>query len=144
SPTMCLKLGRYMKSIDVAQTLYAVGRYREVVESMGLDSINTTIDGLLLHAEVVIRTGEPDAAVAIISRVDRARGMTDGQRSRREYVGALISQELGNFDAELNHLQKSISFAERAPDLERLCLAQLHLLIRLADRSGIETASALM
>src|SRR5262249_16756929 len=53
-------------------------------------------------------------------------------------------KENGNFDLQLHHLQKSISFAERAHDLERTCLAQLGLVALIADRTGPDTVSSLL
>ena len=52
--------------------------------------------------------------------------------------------EHGLFEEELQHLQKSIFYADRAGDLERTCWAQFLLASRLADRSGPDSVEALV
>src|SRR5712671_4516150 len=132
-----------MKSIAAAQSLCLEGRFRQALEALPLD-IREAFDTLLLRAELLAQLGETTGSLAIIDSVEKSRSINDAQRSQIEFVRSRIDKEHGDYDSELHHLQKSISYAERAHDTERLCLSQIHLLALIADRSGPETASSLM
>jgi transcriptional regulator with PAS, ATPase and Fis domain/tetratricopeptide (TPR) repeat protein len=134
-----------MKSITIARELFSVGRFRQALEAApSLETHREPVAGRLLRAELLVAVGEAAASLSVIEAVETSRGVSDPERAQIEFVRSLIDKERGNFDSELHHLQKSISFAERAHDTERLCLAQLSLVALVADRSGPETVSALL
>src|SRR5262245_17765517 len=134
-----------MKSLAAAQGLWSVGRLREALESISrADYQNESLATRLLRAELLSEVGDAARASSVVQGIETLRGLTESERSQIEYVKANIEKENGNFDSELHHLQRSISFAERAHDLDRVCLAQLRLVALWGDRSGPETVSGLL
>jgi tetratricopeptide (TPR) repeat protein len=134
-----------MKSIAVAQSLRSAGRFREALEAIPFaDDRRDSLVTRLLRAELLAEVGDAGRSASIIETIETPRSVSESERSQIEFIKAVIEKEKGNFDAELHHLQRSISFAERAHDLERMCLAQLSLVALVADRSGPETVSALL
>jgi DNA-binding NtrC family response regulator/tetratricopeptide (TPR) repeat protein len=134
-----------MKSIATTLSLHAAGRFREALEAVSLsDDRRDSLVARLVRAELLAHSGDVVQSASIIDSISHLRNISEAERSHIEFVRALIEKEKGNFDAELHHLQKAISLAERAHDLERVCLGQLNLVALVADRSGPETVSALL
>jgi transcriptional regulator with PAS, ATPase and Fis domain len=134
-----------MKSIVAAQTMRSTGRFREALEALPSTDVRHESNALrLLRAELLIEVGEAASALSIVQTAPSMKGISEAERSQVEFVNSRIEKERGDYDSELQHLQKSISFAERAHDLERLCLAQLDLVALVADRSGPETVATLL
>jgi DNA-binding NtrC family response regulator/tetratricopeptide (TPR) repeat protein len=134
-----------MKSLATAQSLRSVGRFREALESIpSSDARQESLATRLLRAELISEMGDAAGASSILRGIETVRGLTEVERGQIELVKANIEKENGNFDSELHHLQKSMTFAERGHDLDRVCLIQLRLVALIADRSGPETVSSLL
>jgi DNA-binding NtrC family response regulator/tetratricopeptide (TPR) repeat protein len=134
-----------MKSIAIAQNLRSAGRFREALDTLSpIDDARESIGARLLRAELLVEIGLTTGVSSTIATIEGSRGITDSERSQIEFIKSRICKENGNLDSEVHHLQKSISFAEKAKDIERLCCAQLSLVALIADRSGPETVSALL
>jgi tetratricopeptide (TPR) repeat protein len=88
--------------------------------------------------------GEWVKSQSIVEDLRSHRGLAEVEKSHLEYVSSFIAVERGSTEDEVQHLQKSISCAERAGDLERVCWAQFTLASRLADRSGPDAVEALV
>jgi DNA-binding NtrC family response regulator len=126
-----------------AERLNESGRYKEALQALS-DPRHDRRGQELLRAELFEAVGETERARHFAEEALKSRGLSDSDRSRAEFVLSRVESELGNFDAELIHLRKSISCAERANDLKRICWAQLRLVALIADSSGPESVSALM
>jgi DNA-binding NtrC family response regulator/tetratricopeptide (TPR) repeat protein len=134
-----------MKSIAIAQNLRTAGRFREALDALPtIDGPREPIGARLLRAELLVEIGLTAGVPSLIETIERDRRITDSEKSQIEFIKSCICKENGNLDSEVQHLQKSISFAEKAKDIERLCCAQLSLVALLADRSGPETVSTLL
>ena len=134
-----------MDSLAAARRLNSVGRYREALEELqSVDTHRSTLEAQLLRAELLTITGQPAQALQILQQLDKAKLWTDSERSHSEFIRSRIAKEEGNFDGQLQHLQRSLAAAERAHDLERTCLAQLHLIGLVADRSGPDSVGTLV
>src|SRR5215831_1308950 len=136
-----------MKSIATAESLRSAGRFREALEALPpppVDGLKESAGVRLLRAELLVEIGITTGVPKTIEMIEGTRGVTDSDRSQIEFIKSRICKESGDLDSEFHHLQRSISFAEKAHDIERLCCAQLSLVALVADRSGPETVTALL
>ncbi len=125
-----------MDSTDAARHLSSVGKYRAALEALPPEIRRDNSSTLLLRAELLALVGDWAKAAPIVESLQKLKNVSDADKSHLEYVRAFIALEQGLFEEELQHLQKSIFYADRAGDLERTCWAQFLLASQLADRSG--------
>lgn len=132
-----------MEWIAKIEQLASVGRYREAVENL---EINKRFEGRsaeLTRADLYEKMGNSVKAQSSIEAVLSARGLSDAERGRAELIRARLFANIGDFDSERQHLQKSVLYSERARDLPSTCMAQLYLLAQAADRAGLESARSI-
>jgi hypothetical protein len=115
-----------MEQIATADKLAGVGRYRQALESLGESKRDPRLD--VLRAELLEATGRSSEAEVMAEALLEARGISDVDRSRAEFVLSRVKAEVGDFDGELNHLQRSILHAQKSHDLKCTCWSQLRLL----------------
>lgn len=133
-----------MDSLATAEGLAERGQYRAALKVLSDSGPNRLGQATLLRAELLEITGDTERAHAVIQQIFHSENLTESEQSRAEFILSRLSAEQGNFDAELRHLQKAITLAERVHDLKRACLAQLRLLALIADRSGLHSVGSLL
>src|SRR5206468_1969834 len=103
-----------MDSAATARHFSSVGRYLEALEALpSADRRRETSDVQLLRAELLMLVGDTVEPQLILQDLQQSRILSEVEKSHLEFVRAGVAKEQGHFDAELRHLQKSISFAER-------------------------------
>src|SRR5262245_32134620 len=134
-----------MDSARAAQQLSSVGKYRDALSALATSDARREVTATeLLRAELLALVGECSKAQAVVDGLQRHKTLSDRDRSHLEFVSACIAVERGSTEDEAQHLHKSISFAERAGDLERACWAQFRLASLFADQSGPEAVQGLI
>jgi len=122
-----------------------MGQYRAGLQALrGNDDRKETPRAQLLRAELLARVGDCEKATRILEGLQKLRNLPDLEKSHLEYIRSFIAVENGWFEEELQHLQKSIYYAERAGDLERTCWAQFWLACHLADKPGPDAVEGLV
>jgi DNA-binding NtrC family response regulator/tetratricopeptide (TPR) repeat protein len=134
-----------MDSVSLARQLSSVGKYRAALEALPKEGDRREAASTqLLRAELLALIGDCAKAQKIVENVNAQRGLSDLDRSHLEFVLYWIALESGSREDELQYLQKSIFYADRAGDLYRACWAQYSLGARLADLSGPDAIGGLI
>src|SRR5689334_17329625 len=102
------------ETVQEAERLADAGRYRHAVTMLVGAKRQLNRDALLLQAELLEIVGETDSAQLLLDDLLSSRHLADTDRSRAEFVLSRIAAENGQFTSELNHLQRSLTHAERA------------------------------
>ena len=135
-----------MDSLELANRLKRTGRFTQALGT--LESIRLSqavrLDGQLLKLELLERVGQHRQASELAVFLLKSRGLSPGQRSTCEYVMGRIAFESGDTDVSVARLQRATSLAIEANDMERLCWAQIALLLILADRNGPQASLSLI
>jgi tetratricopeptide (TPR) repeat protein len=98
----------------------------------------------IIRAELLERVGQTDEAITLVHRALSSKTLTLSDRSICELVLARVSIERGSTANAIVHLNRSISDAKRANDLERACEAQLKLLSILSNGAGADATGPLL
>ena len=131
-----------MDSIANARELDSTGHYKEAATALqSSDPRRDTTATRLFRAELLTSLGDIDQALAIIQGLPRAGTLNEAEKSHAELILSRIATESGDLDAELRHLQRSITHAERAGERRQACTARMWLLGLVADLSGFGPAS---
>ncbi|HEY7287365.1 MAG TPA: sigma 54-interacting transcriptional regulator [Vicinamibacterales bacterium] len=113
-----------------------------------IDKVRSDVAGTLkyqaIRAELLERVGRGDEAVAIAHRILAAKNATDVDKSLCEFILARVRIDSGLVEQAIVNLNRSIVLAKRAVDLERLCAAQLKLLVVLSDGIGSDAVAPLL
>ena len=127
-----------MESLTSVRQLHSAGRFAEALSALARTNIDRRdrLAADVLNAELLERTGRFTQSRALAVLVLGTKDLTPGDRSTCELILARLEWENANADAEIVHLQRAITFASQAGDLERMCWSQLRLLLILSDRSG--------
>jgi DNA-binding NtrC family response regulator/tetratricopeptide (TPR) repeat protein len=102
------------------------------------------LDAQLLKLELLERVGQHDLCSELAGVLLRSRGLSASRRSVCEFVMGRIACESGETDIGIAHLQRAISLGIEGNDLERVCWAEIALVLILADRNGPQAALPLM
>src|SRR5712691_11846775 len=135
-----------MDSLEQASRLKRTGRFRQAFRTLESNRLpqNERLDGQLLKLELLERIGQHGHGSELGTLLLKSKELSAGQRSACEYVMGRIAFEAGDTDISVSRLQHAISLATEANDLERLCWAQIALLLILADRNGPQASLPLM
>src|SRR5436190_2538729 len=135
-----------MEFLESAIVLKQAGRFAEalsVLSGVSLTNVKQTA-AHVLRAELLEYVGQHSQARALATTLLKSNRLTKSQQSACEYVMGRILLDDGETDGAVAHLQRSASRAQEAADFERLQAAQLHLLVVVAERSGLGAATALL
>src|SRR4051794_12371272 len=125
-----------MSSFAEAKRLARAGRYGDALQSIGITSSSSErTDLAALRAELLERVGDISAARTLAERL-LTRGVVAGDASLCHFVIARAQLMERHFDAAAASLQKSVTIAEAAGDLERAFSSRLRLLDVVAEHAG--------
>src|SRR5947207_12167361 len=136
-----------MPLLTEASILSERGRFREALDTLdsgGLPSGKDRIVANVLRAELLEHVGRHAQSRALAESLLRSEKLSSVQKSRCECVIGRIDWENGSTDSSLVHLQRAVTLASEAGDLERTCWSQLLLLMSLAGRSGPDSVTPLL
>src|SRR5436309_603519 len=135
-----------MDPLAEVRELQSQGRFASALRT--LDSIRVALSSRLgadvVKIELLEHVGHFAQARALALTLLRSKTLPDGHRATCELVLARVERENGQLASGVTHLQKAVSFAASTDDVEQTCWLQLHLLRRLVDLSGPESASELL
>ena len=134
-----------MNPIETARGHFRNGHVREALSSF--DEARGGISGSadnLFRAELLALLGESEKARDLINRIEKTKHLAEREKSHKEFVRALVAIESGDLKAAHQCLQRSITHAERAEDLQRSSWGQMRLMMLVADRSGASSVTALL
>ena len=134
-----------MDTLETVRNLVGQGRFSQALETLPNITVayRDRFSAEVLRAELLEKSGQHDASRAILLRLGRTRGLSQRDRSACEFISSFIARDAGDVEAARLHLQRAVSFAVAAPDLELTSLAQLRLASIIADQSGPEAISPL-
>lgn len=135
-----------MDSLEPANQLKRAGRFRQALKTLESTRVaqDVRLDAQLLKLELLERVGQHDQGSELAVFLLKSRGLSAGKRSTCEFVMGRIAFEAGDTDIGMAHLQRAMSLAIEGNDLERLCWAQIALVLILADRNGPHAALPLI
>src|SRR5271169_3484448 len=109
-----------MESIDTARQLTIAGRYTCALQTLDRISIarSERVGGDVLRAQLLERIGRHSQSRALVESLLGSKELTQKDKGVCEHVLARIEAENGNTDLSIQHLQKSISFANQGGALE--------------------------
>jgi DNA-binding NtrC family response regulator/tetratricopeptide (TPR) repeat protein len=114
---------------------YFIDALTELHSANGFDGHQAAAD--VLRCELFQLTGRLKEARLLADNLLRhPKRLSSTEQSTCEYILARVAREDANINVVLEHLQRAISLARSAPDLNMLCQAQLMMLIMLSDRHG--------
>jgi tetratricopeptide (TPR) repeat protein len=94
--------------------------------------------------ELLERLGRHDQCRTLAGRLLESKQLTNSQRATCHYVVGSLLLEQGDSEGATAHLQRSISFARQAEDLELLCNVQIKQLGLVSDLSGPDAATPVL
>src|SRR5262245_46253205 len=104
-----------MDSIAAAQQLRFVGKFREALQTMSPgEARRDPAPTLLLRAELLAFVGECAKAQKLVESLRGQKSLSDRDRSHLEFISSWIAVECGSTEDELQHLQRSIFYADRS------------------------------
>jgi tetratricopeptide (TPR) repeat protein len=127
-----------MDSLEPVNKLKSAGRFREALKTLESTKVaqDVRLDAQCLKLELLERVGRHAEGLELAALLLRSKGLSASRRSTCEFVMGRIAFEAGDTDVGIARLQRSMSLAIEGNDLERLCWAQIALVLILADRSG--------
>src|SRR5438876_11135493 len=117
-----------MPLLSEASLLTERGRFREALDTLdsgGPLSGKDRIVGNVLRAELLEHVGKHGQSRVLAESLLRSEKLSSVQKSRCECVIGRIDWENGSTDSSLIHLQRAVTLAIDAGDLERTCWSQL-------------------
>ena len=134
-----------MDFLETARLLVRSGRFEEAIRALDGGSVpsNQKTDRQVLRCEILERLGRHLQARSLATGLLKTL-LSSSQHATCEYVIGKVCLEDGDTDQALSHLQKAASLASEVGDLQRLCWAQIALLLVIADRFGAEPALPLL
>src|SRR6476660_9000320 len=127
-----------MHTLAAVITLREAGQFAAALKTLSEIRVGnqerTSAD--VLRAELLERTGDYPKSRDLTRTLLRRPNLSGPDRGACEMVLARLELELGNVDQGISHLQHCITIASECDDLNRMCWAQLRLLLVLSDRSG--------
>ena len=135
-----------MPNLETVRKLREAGQFRRALKTLGEISVSgeerLTVD--VLRAELLERTGKYQQSRMLTEAAMRKSSLSRLDRSTCELVLARLNIEAGEVEKAAENLQHSIAIAGKCEDIERLCWAQLRLLLLLSDRSGPDSTITLL
>jgi len=135
-----------MTSLEEAKSAERSGRFRDALSLLDGTRIGTErkTESDVLRMELLEHTGQHSESRAIAARLLRNGNASQSVRSACEFSLGLISLNEGESEAALVHLQRSLTFAESAQDMSRICWAQLRLMMVRATQSDSQSVVPLL
>ena len=135
-----------MDSLETAVGFYDVGRFGDALRALERGSVNQAarIASQVLKAELQQAVGRLQDAQTLARSLLKSDRLSVAEKSSCEYVLGKIAREDAEYDLAIQHFQRSVSLALQAKYSRRLCLAQIQLMLTVADRSGPNASSALV
>ena len=133
-----------MDAVAEAREIVRQGRFAEASRRLeSLSSARLGASTALLKAAVCEAIGDCGQAESLAVQVLRSKLLSDLDRSAGEFTLSRVAAASGDRRKEIDHLQRSLTAAERAGDLERVGWAQLRLLT-LADPANADVCASSM
>ncbi len=135
-----------MDSLEPVNRLKRAGRFSDALATLESTVVPQAmrLDTQVLKLELLERLGQHVQCGTLASLLVKSKGLSPGQRSACEYVMGRIAFERGDTDVGIAQLHRAVSLAIEGKDLERLCWAQITLLLILADRNGPQAVVPLL
>ena len=135
-----------MDSLEPTNQLKRSGRFREALRTLESTRVpqDERVNAQLLKLELLERVGQHSRGSELAALILRSKGLSASHRSTCEFVMGRIAFEAGDTDIGVAHLQRAMSLAIEGNNLERLCWAQIAMVLILADRSGPQAALPLI
>ncbi len=121
-----------------------VGHYGLALKALGAPRNAVAADEILLHLDLLERTGQHPKAAALASHLLSSGNLDARVQALSEFVLGRAQYIAGDFDQSIRHFQRSVEVASSAQDLERVCWSQLNLFVRLADFLGRDVPATLL
>jgi DNA-binding NtrC family response regulator/tetratricopeptide (TPR) repeat protein len=135
-----------MRDLTAVRDLQRRGRFSDALKL--LDSLHerrtAPIETSVLRAELLERTGCYPESESLARQVLASRLLRPADRSTCELVLGLTAWDAGRTTEAIGHLQRAVSLAQEAGDLERLCWSELRLMIALAGTGGMPATDRLL
>src|SRR6187551_1268641 len=134
-----------MTELAPIRELQRLGRFSEALASLdAASSRRTSIDADVLRAELLERTGSHTDSERLARRLIGSRHLSPQGRGACESTLGMIGWEAGRTTDAIGHLQRAAVLADQSADLERLCWAQLRLMVALSNIGGAHTTATLL
>ena len=126
--------------------LISAGRFTEALRTLEAATGPKPADPEMgvLRAELLERTGAYLQSRLIAERLLASRGLSVSHQARCEFVLGIVDWGSGNTEEATVHFQRAVARSQAAGDLQRLCWAQLRLMVVLADRTGASGAAPIL
>jgi len=130
--------------LDQAASFAREGQFRRALQTLNLQTGQRGNASEILRAELLERTGHHHQSGELLRKLERSKALSPIQQSACALVLARVERSIGNLETSRTFLQRAISWAVSAQDLESLCLSQLPLALLVADQSGPEAVAPLL
>ena len=98
----------------------------------------------VLQAELFERVGRYADARSLCDRLLRRQEASGEQKARCECTLGLLNTDEGHTEKAQTHFQRAVALARAAKNLRLSCVAQLRLILLLADKSGHQSIAPLV
>ena len=134
-----------MDSLEQTVRLKRTGRFRQALVTLESSRLaQDMLEGQLLKLELLERVGQHRQGSDLATLLLKSQRLSAAQRSTCEYVMGRIAFECGDTDISITRLQRAMSLAVEANDMERLSWAQIALVLIFADRNGPQASLPLI
>jgi DNA-binding NtrC family response regulator/tetratricopeptide (TPR) repeat protein len=135
-----------MGSLETVRSLCDAGRFLDALKALGRSTVPRTEQRAadVLKAELLERTGSYTQARVLVESLIKRPGLSSADRSSSELLLALVDWEDRRIAPALVRFERSIAIAKHGQHLERLCWAQLRLLLVMSDSSGPDALGPLI
>ena len=135
-----------MALLNEVTTLQNRGRFAEALTLLeGANGSRTDrIEHEVLQAELYERVGRYTDARSFCDRLLRRQEPSGEQKARCECTLGLLNTDEGHTERAQTHFQRAVALARAARSLRLSCVAQLRLILLLADKSGHQSIAPLV
>jgi hypothetical protein len=134
-----------MSELAPVRDLQRTGRFSEALALLDAGRPQRgSLDADVLRAELLERTGNYTDSQRLARRLLAIRQLTPQNRSVCEFTLGMIEWDAGRTSDSIGHLQRAVALAEQCGDTERLCWAQLRLMVAVGSISGPEASAPLL
>src|SRR5215203_1904902 len=135
-----------MAFLTEVTTLQHRGRFIEALAILERASGSRAdpIEHEVVQAELYERVGRYPDAKAICDRLLRRHETSGEQKARCECTLGLLNTDEGHTEKAQTHFQRAVTLARTAKSLRLSCVAQLRLILLLADKSGHQSIAPLV
>jgi transcriptional regulator with PAS, ATPase and Fis domain/tetratricopeptide (TPR) repeat protein len=142
----CIRKDQVVDPLQEAFSLKESGLFTDALRAF--EQLKTEVRKKLpiqmVRGELLERVGRTREARHLIQQTLAIKTLGASDRSLGEFVLARVDIDTGDIEGALSHLNRSISLAQKAGDFERVCSAQLKLLLVLSDGVGASATGTLL